>query len=223
MGQKHTPFTSLSRRKRRAKALRVKNLIYRERDRLGGIFFDECDQDVALASGHWTWSDILFLSHDPALFWNAEIVTANVAFADAVEDIAFNEALSKLDAAEKDDLMHVDFIPDVSSQGKTWLRKPQRHYPQFDGLTFHDFVDKRALEITRDNPPAIYCGYRILPGYAFGVGLQMVVDADRLNRAVIETAITDFRARGERHWMSDVPAHVCYSGHPVYTSLKMKE
>lgn len=223
MGQKHIPFTSLSRRKRRAKALRVKNLIYRERGRLGGIFFDECDQDVALASGHWTWSDILFLSHDPALFWNAEIVTANVAFADAVEDIAFNEALSKLDAAEKDDLMHVDFIPDVNSQGKTWLRKPQRHYPQFDGLTFNDFVDKRALEIARDNPPAIYCGYRILPGYAFGVGLQMVIDADRLNRAVIETAIADFRARGERHWMSGVPAQVCYSGHPVCTSLKMKE
>ncbi len=223
MGQKHIPLTSLSRRKRRAKALRVKNLIYRERGRLGGIFFDECDQDVALASGHWTWSDILFLSHDPALFWNAEIVTANVAFADAVEDIAFNEALSKLDAAEKDDLMHVDFIPDVSSQGKTWLRNPPRNYPQFDGLTFNDFVDKRALEIARDNPPAIYCGYRILPGYAFGVGLQMVVDADRLNRAVIETAIADFRARGERHWMSDVPARVCYSGHPACESLKMKE
>ncbi|VTP62769.1 Uncharacterised protein [Leclercia adecarboxylata] len=79
MGQKHTPFTSLSRRKRRAKALRVKNLIYRERDRLGGTSLTNATRMSHSASGHWTWSDILFLSHDPALFWNAEIVTANVA------------------------------------------------------------------------------------------------------------------------------------------------
>ena len=89
--------------------------------------------------------------------------------------------------------------------------------------SLHAADDRMALENARDNPPAIYCGYRILPGYAFGVGLQMVVDADRLNRAVIETAIADFRARGEHNWMSDVPAHVCYSGHPVCTSLKMQE
>lgn len=138
MGRKHTPFTSLSRRKRRAKTLHFKNLIYRERDRLGGIFYDECDQAVALASGRWTWSDIIFLSQDPAIFWNAEIITANVAFADAVENIAFNEAFSKLNAAETQQEMHLDFTPDVSSNGKRWLRKPALKYPQFDGLTFND-------------------------------------------------------------------------------------
>lgn len=223
MGRKHTPFTSLSRRKRRAKTLHIKNLIYRERDRLGGIFYDECDRVAAIASGRWTWSDIIFLSQDPAIFWNAEIITANVAFADAVEDIAFNEALSKLDAAETQQEMHLDFTPDVSSHGKRWLRKPALKYPQFDGLTFNDFIDKRALEIARDNPPAIYCGYRILPGYASGIGLQIVVEADRLNRAVIEMAIADFRTRGERNWISDVPARVCYSDKTICTPLKIKE
>ena len=54
MGRKHTPFSALSRRKRRAKTLHIKNLIYRERDIQGGIFYDECDQNVALASGRWT-------------------------------------------------------------------------------------------------------------------------------------------------------------------------
>jgi len=223
MGRKHTSFISLSRRKRRAKALQIKNLIYRERHSLGGIFYDECDQDLALASGNWTWSDIVFLSHDPAIFWNAEIITANLAFADAVEHIAFNEALSKLDAAEKEYLMHFDFIPAVSSKGKTLLRNPRLNYPQLNDLTFNNFVDKRALEIARDNPPAIYCGDRILPGYACGVGLQIIVEADKLNRAVIETAIADFRARGERNWISDVPARVTYSDNTKCTPLKIKE
>lgn len=223
MGRKHTPFTSLSRRKRRAKTLHIKNLIYRERDTQGGIFYDECDQDVALASGRWTWSDIIFLSHDRAIFWNAEIITANLAFADAVEDIAFNEALSKLDTAEKDRMMHRDFTPDVSGNNKTWLRKPALKYSQFDDLTFSGFVDKRALEIAQDNPPAIYCGYRILPGYASGVGLQMIVEAEKLNRAVIETAIADFRARGELNWVSDLPARVCYSDKTICTPNKIKE
>ena len=223
MGRKHTPFSALSRRKRRAKTLHIKNLIYRERDIQGGIFYDECDQSVALASGRWTWSDIVFLSHDPAIFWNAEIITANLAFADAVENIAFNEAFSKLGAAEKARLGHQDFTPDISGKGKTWLRKPAVNYPQLNDLTFNDFVDKRALEIARDNPPAIYCGYHILPGYAFGVGLQIVVESDTLNQAVIETAIADFRARGERNWISDLPACVCYSDRMTCTPLKIKE
>lgn len=221
MGRKHTPFTSLSRRKRRAKTLHIKNLIYRERHTQGGIFYDECDQEVALASGHWTWSDILFLSHDPAIFWNAEIITANLAFTDAVEDMAFNEAFAKLNDAEKEQLMHLDFIPDAGCNGKTLLRKPALNYPQFDGLTINDFVDKRALEIARDNPPAIYCGYRILPGYAYGLGLKIVIEAETLSRAVIETAIADFRARGERNWLSDVPACVCYSDN-LCAPLKIK-
>ncbi len=45
MGRKHTPFTSLSRRKRRAAALKIKTLIYRERNTWGGIFYGECGHD----------------------------------------------------------------------------------------------------------------------------------------------------------------------------------
>ncbi|MGC6031685.1 hypothetical protein VU661_24885, partial [Enterobacter kobei] len=89
MGRKLTPFSSLSRRKRRAATLKIKTLIYRERDTWGGIFYDECDHDQSVASGNWTWSDIVFLDHDPAVFWNAEIITANVAFTDAVEEATF--------------------------------------------------------------------------------------------------------------------------------------
>lgn len=135
-----------------------------------------------------------------------------MAFADAVEEAALNEAMSRLDTAGNHQATHLDLNPDVSSNGKiishTWVRQSERIYTQLDELTFLDFVDKRVLEIARDNPPAVHCGYRILPGYAAGVGLQIVVKADVLSRAVIEATITGYCARGECNWSSDVPARI---------------
>lgn len=51
MTKKRKAFTSLSRRQRRSKTQQVKNLIYRERHRCGGVFFDECDMEYASNSG----------------------------------------------------------------------------------------------------------------------------------------------------------------------------
>lgn len=61
MKRKNRVFTSLSRRKRRAKTREIKNLIHRERHHCGGIFYDECDIDETFACGNWKWSNILFL------------------------------------------------------------------------------------------------------------------------------------------------------------------
>ncbi|EIY0667607.1 hypothetical protein MMC72_001740 [Salmonella enterica] len=215
MDRKHTPFTSLSRRKRRAATLKIKTLIYHKRDTWGGAFYDECDHDQSVASGNWTWSDIVFLGRDPAVFWNAEIITANVAFADAVEEAAFNEAMSRLDTEDQYQAVHFSMVPNIDDNGKiisyTLHHKPELKYPQLDGLTFSNFVDKRAQAIARDNPPPVYCGYQILPGYVAGTGLRMIVEVDVLDRSVIEAAISEFRARGECNWVSGIPACVRYS------------
>jgi len=97
MNRKYTPFISLSCRKCRVKTLKIKTLINRERETWGGLFYDECDHAAAVASGNWCWSDIVFLGHDSAVFWNAEIITA----ADTVEEAAFNEAMLLLETAGK--------------------------------------------------------------------------------------------------------------------------
>lgn len=60
MARNHVLFTSLSRRKRRSATLKIKNLIYKERAVWGGVFYDECEHDAAVASGGWTRSDIVF-------------------------------------------------------------------------------------------------------------------------------------------------------------------
>lgn len=211
MYRKYTPFISLSRRKRRAETLKIKTLINRERKIWGGLFYDECDHAAAIAGGKWCWSDIVFLGQDPAVFWNAEIITANVAFADAVEETAFNEAMFLLEEAGKQNAVLSDNNPgNIISH--TLLHRPEQTYSVFNGLTFNEFIDKRTLEIARDTPPVVNCGYRILPGFASGIGLKMVVEANVLNQALIEAAIQDFLARGERSWVSDVPSPVRYAG-----------
>lgn len=211
MNRKYTSFISLSRRKRRAKTLKIKTLINRERDTWGGLFYDECDHATAVASGNWCWSDIVFLGHDPAVFWNTEIITANVAFADAVEEAAFNEAMLLLEATGKQKVVLSDNSPG-NITGHTLLRRPGQTYTIFNGLTFNDFIDIRALEIARDAPPAVYCGYHILPGFAFGIGLKMVVEADVLSQTLIEATIQDFLAHRERNWVSDIPSPFRYAG-----------
>lgn len=191
MKRKHRVFTSLSRRKRRAKTLEIKNLIHRERHFCGGIFYDECDIDTASTSGNWKWSDILFLGRDSAVFWNAEIITASLEFSDRVESIAFNESWSMLNDNER--------LFDLCNKSAL---------PQFAGLTWLEYLEKREQEIARESPPIVHCGYRILPGYANGIGLQIIIDVDVLSRDVLESAIADFIARGEREWLSNDPANI---------------
>lgn len=196
MTNKHKVFTTLPRRKRRARVQHIKNLIHRERHRCGGTFYDDCDIEIATASGNWAWSDILFTSANPAVYWNAEIITAGQCFADCVEQIAFDEAWGMLNEAQRNREASIEAI------------SHNEHYPQFGGLTWSDYAAKREKEIARDNPPAVHCGYRILPGYAGGIGLQMIVDAEVLTVEVIEAAIADFRAKGEREWVAETPCEI---------------
>lgn len=195
MTKKLKAFTSLSRRQRRSETQRVKNLIYRKRHRCGGVFFDECDLKYASNSGSWTWSDIIFLGTKPDTYWNAEIITAGMAFDDAVESLAFDRAKPSPSDAHLND----------EGQFTAAWRLPQ---PQYDGLTWSQHVDNLKIEITRDNPPKIHCGYRILPGYRSGIGLQIIVDSALLSREIIETAIAVFRAKGELNWLSPDVAKV---------------
>lgn len=195
MTKKHKVFTSLSRRQRRSKTQWVKKLIYRERHRCGGVFFDECDLKYASKSGSWIWSDIIFLSEKPDTYWNAEIITVGMAFDDAVESLAFDCANPAPSGA---------FLNGEGQFTAAW-RLPQ---PQYNGLTWPQHVDNLKIEIARDTPPKIHCCYRILPGYRSGIGLQIIVDSALLSREIIETAIAIFRAKGELNWLSPESAKI---------------
>jgi hypothetical protein len=201
-------FSSLSRRRRRQKVINLKNRIHQERYRCGGVFYDECDltQFDDTSDYIWEWSDIYFTGLDPADFWNAEIITAQVAFRDAYHSRAFDEACEMLNVQERESEFKINKYPNYNAQGKiisyTLLNHEACQYECFDGLTFFEFVKKRECEIVVNDPPVIYCGYNFLPNYTYGLGAQMIVDAPALSQRIIEDAIADFRGRGEREWQS---------------------
>lgn len=214
MNSKHKPFTSLSRRQRRAETLRVKSRIKRERYP-SSVFNTDCDiSHAATMPGGWRWCDIVFLGADPATYWNATVDTASTHFASLVENAAFDEAFALLDADEQERQSSIETEPNYDVNGKiishTWIRNSEPEYQQFGGLTLHAYLDKRELEIARDNPPAVYCGYRIEQGYNHGIGLHMVIDAPVLTVELIESAIADFIARGEKTWLAREPASVTF-------------
>lgn len=195
------PFSALSRRRRRARTQHIKNLIHRERHRCGGLHYDDCDSEnaEAIAAGWiWTWSDVLFLGNSPDVYWNAEIITVDVARTDIVENLVFEEAHSMLSQAQQEGEARIETTPNYNAKGKvasyTIVGRTRVSYPQFGGLTYFDYVNKRMAEVKRDNPPAVNPGYRIQPGYRCGIGLQIIVDAPVLTREIIDNAIRLFLA-----------------------------
>ena len=119
---KHRPFISLSRRQRRKKVIELKNRIYRERHRCGGMFYDDCDIQHYQNNPDsiWAWSDIYFVGRDPADLWNAEIITAKLMFQDAVHHRAFNEAWAMLSQQQQEEFtgMMKGMLKDMKKQKK---------------------------------------------------------------------------------------------------------
>lgn len=195
------PFSTLSRRQRRARTQYIKNLIHRERHRCGGLHYDDCDSEnaEAIAAGWiWTWSDVLFLGNSPDVYWNAEIITLNVARADIVENRVFEEAHSMLSQAQQEDEARIETTPNYNAKGKvisyTMLKRTRVCYPQFGGLSYFDYINKRVAEVRRDNPPVVTPGYRIQSGYRCGIGLQIIVDEPVLTREIVDNAIRSYLA-----------------------------
>lgn len=223
--RKHRVFSSLSRRRRRQKVIHLKNLIHNERHRCGGIFYDECDfTKFDDEPDHiWEWSDIYFTGLDPADFWNAEIITAQVAFRDAYHSRAFDEAREMLSKQECDDEFKIKKVPNYNAQGKIishiLVHREACKYDFIGGLTFDEFVKKRELEIVVNGPPVIHCGYKFLPDYAYGLGVRMIVDAPALSQKIIEGAIADFRERGECEWNSTEAIGTPNVGIPIGTDI----
>lgn len=147
-GRKHRTFSSLSRRSRRQKVIHLKNLIHNERHRCGGIFYDECDftQFDDETERIWEWSDIYFTGLDPADFWNAEIITAQVAFRDAYHFRAFDEACEMLSEQQRENEFQINTCPNYNSQGEiishTLIHREACKYDVFCGLTFLGFLEK---------------------------------------------------------------------------------
>jgi hypothetical protein len=204
-GKKRRPFISLPRHKRNDAFIKLQGEIKRETESYGGMFTSPLVLDESRES---QWFDFYFLGLDKFTIWNATIITAKQALQDAAEDIAYTQAMAMMTPEELEAECKIESEPAdrCSKTGKILtyrmiLPEPKR-YAQFGGLTFSEQTQKLESEIIENTPPTVYEFFKADFSYSYGIGLNIVLDVETINRKAIEQAIMKFRELGEKDWQA---------------------
>lgn len=209
--RKRPPFIVLPRHQRGDEVVKLKGRIRRDAGDYGGRFtshlvLDEPDRpDI-----YNLWFDFYFTGKDRFTIWNAEIVTARRAFWDAANSLAYERADAMRTPEEREADSRLEFEPASRSRtGKVLTyqmvkREPVR-YEQFGGMSFFEKWEALEAEIVRNEPPTVFESFSLDRGYAYGIGLHIVLDAATIERATIELAIDRFRDVGETDWQAAAP------------------
>ena len=200
-----SPFVDLPRRVQREIYIRLRWKIRRDTSEYGGRFTSHLVLDDSRPDLFNQDFDFDFLGSKRFTVWHASIITARTAFWDAVSNIAFDRAYSMLTPEEqKED--KIKFIPIYRDGEKCFkLDIEYAKYDKFGGFTLYEYCDKLEGEIARTEPPVIFESFRVIPESRYGMGLSMVVDAERVDRIVIEQAIDHFYEIGEKDWQTTEP------------------
>lgn len=210
--KKFTPFSKLSRHKKRDLYIRLRNTIRRTATDYGENFtsyllLNEPDKP------EWSnqWFDFYFLGLDGVTIWNAVLDTANNAYWEAIRDLAFEEAY-RLCPKERDDFdLKTLFIPEyhpITGKKLHYVMREPESRPELGNRTFSKFVADYSSTLIREdtgNTAPIFESFHTDTSYRYGVGLYAIMDVPHLNAEVIETMIEKFRSLGETDWQSPTP------------------
>ncbi len=111
---------------------------------------------------------------------------------------------------ERDSSFKDWLIPIYDANGKKdgYVMREQEPRPEFRNKTRWQFQEEYAEKLIHEdtgNTAPVYEEFRIEPGFEYGVGLYITIDAPTINVETIETAIARFRALGEKSWKSNTP------------------
>ena len=205
--RKHQPFVSLSQHQRRDAVVQLKWRIDRNavQTGIGDFWTYHLLQDPDDPTRTFQWIDIYFLGRDRCTLWNAAIVTTALAQQDAMRSRAFDATWAQLSELEQAAESAIEFKPVPRKRPSDvrcheWVRRPDNRYPQFEGRTFDEECDRLEAHIEATSPPVIGESFTVDRSYAYGIGLQVTVAEDHLDRAAIERTIARFRDLGEQDW-----------------------
>ena len=204
--RKHLPFVELPRHKRRDAVIR---LGWKITDQAKGYPFwtDHSLVDPEDPQRIHQWIAVYFLGADRFTFWNATIVTLQLARQDELQNRSFKLAYDQLSAEETErefaiETVNVPRTRPGQVRSRLWIQQPKQCYPQFERRTFHAECERLEAHLLATDPPDIRESFAIDRDYAYGVGLDAVVDESTLDRAAVERWIQRFRDLGERNWSS---------------------
>jgi hypothetical protein len=204
-----TPFAQLPRRQRRNLYVSLGWTIKQDASKYGGKFTTHLMLDEPGRPKLYKQSfDVCFLGTDGVTIWNAAIFTAIYQFWSKTRSMALERAFSLLSKEQqKQEGLELEgpFRIEDGEKYYTMAERPKQAYDCFGGLTLREYEEKTELEIIKNEPPAIYEAFETDPSYEYGIGLRAVVQADEINRKVIDTTIERFRQVGETGWKSEQP------------------
>ena len=204
-----TPFSKLPRSKQRDLYVSLRWRIKREANTFGGMFTSDCMLDEPGRPKLYNqWFDFYFLGNDGFTIWNTMVFSATYEFWNKTNTIASEHALSLLSEEQRRRECRLEWEGPFLRDGEKYYimaERPMHTYDCFGGLTLREYKRKYELEIIENAPPSVYESFKVDHSYQYGIGLQAVVQAEEINREVIEATIDKFHQVGEQDWKNEQP------------------
>lgn len=201
-----TPFLQLSNHRRKEQYIQIKNRIRSDYVSTGFYFHTiDCLDDQYNA----TWSDIYFLSRKyKNVFYNATIDIAQNKLISDAEDVISDLWTGSI-SAYGSDLFSLKSTKAVYKNGKiigrsidfsAWDVKRE----DLGGMSVSEYHDVLVDGYLEKKPP-VFEEFQLHDDFAFGVGLDIIVDEEKITYAIVDKYIQLFYDRGEVEWKSDTP------------------
>jgi hypothetical protein len=206
------PFSELSRHKQRDLYIRVRGKIKNHKKKYSEHFLSTTVLDEPGRPAFFDqYATFHFLGLDGHTIWNTYLFSANHRYWSEIGDLASQKANELLPARPVRDFKVKDmFIPIYDASGRLdhyVMRKDEEH-AELGGKTRNEFTREYESQLIQEdtgNTAPVYEEFRIEPGFEYGIGLYMTVDAPTITIEVMEAAIAKFRANGEKPWKSNTP------------------
>jgi hypothetical protein len=208
--RKLRPFVTRSNRERASAVIKLRNKIRMQRHIFGGRFIG--DSDIVNPDRPILYQQeafVYFPGTDKRVLWNAYIITARKAFWNAIDSLASDRVWAVTPKEEKERDIFEDFEPvsfNAWGQATAYrMRERNEAHEAFGGLTRREYKAKLEKEIIANEPPEIYESFSTDDEYEYGIGLKVVVDAEQIDREIVELVIDRFLAAGETDWRAESP------------------
>lgn len=180
--------------------IEIKNSIRKWKADLGGLF-----DSHGIITGENQWIDFYFLGKKKRIIWNADIITAKLAYEDKLKDIAYEELDNILGPGwfSKYQL----FAKPIKISKDRYELPPleRKHIKELGGLTWTEWLDKRKKELADTGKYPVYESVKIDTRYKFGIGLHIVKNIDGISIDTINNFIKEFLAHGEQEYRASEP------------------
>ncbi len=176
----------------------VKNTIRESAAEFGGLFASDHSLNDANQ-----WVDFFFMSKKDRSFWNAEIITAKLAYEDKLYDLAMEKLNSLLVAKTPDDSPLFKL-----ADGKTtftWEPAPEQALPELGGLKQSEWIEKEVRELAKSGKVFVTESTIIDDSFEYGKGLSIVTNVEHITVETINEFINAFIQNGEIASQSDTP------------------